>query len=93
MFYDTSYHSMISCMVACRSVTYAQKYSKLLRKHGLSAYTRKLPSHLANVGCGHAVSVRPGQVRTALALLGSYGAGPFRVFCEGPGGTTEEMTL
>lgn len=95
MFQNTfsSYNPIISCLIACRSVTYAQKYSKILRKSGYSSYMRRLPSHLTNVGCGHAVSVRSEQVRAALGLLESYGAGPFRVFCEHEEGNFEEMTL
>lgn len=80
-------------MIACRSVTYAQKYSRLLRKQGFSAHMRRLPSHLTNVGCGHAVAVRYEQAREALSVLQSYGDGPFRVFCEGADGAIEETPL
>jgi hypothetical protein len=91
MSYDASYNSVISCMIACRSVTYAQKYSRLLRKYGYSAYMRRLPSDLSDAGCGYAVAVRPEQARPALALLRSYGTEPFRLYCEDCGGSFEEM--
>lgn len=95
MFHDNTPPSktVISCMITCRSVTYAQKYVKLLQQNGYPAYARRLPAHLSDTGCGHAVSVRPNHIRPALSLLDFYGMGPLRVFCETSGGLLEEMML
>lgn len=95
MFHDSpSYHTpVISCMIVCRSVTYAQKYSKILRKHGYTASMRRLPSHITQTGCGHAVSVRKEQLHSALSLLREYGAEPTRIFCENAYGVFEEMSV
>lgn len=95
MFHDSPayYAPVISCMIACRSVTYAQKYTKLLRKHGFTASMRRLPTHITEAGCGHAVSVRNEHLREAIRLLREYGAEPPRVFCENADGMFEEISV
>ena len=84
---------MTDCMIACRSVTYAQKYTKLLKRHHYSAYMVRLPAGLAGTGCGHAVRVPERQVHEALSFLRENGAESLRIFCINEFGEYQERAL
>lgn len=78
---------MANALIACRSVTYAQRAVRLLEKSGLRASMRKLPADLPETGCGHAVRVERERLTQAMQLMNEAGF-PTRVyFCEGDDGS------
>ena len=77
---------MLKALIACRSVTYAQRAVRVLHKAGLKASMRRLPANLPEVDCGHAVRVDREHLTKALTLMNEAGF-PSRVyFCEAEDG-------
>jgi hypothetical protein len=73
---------MANALIACRSVTYAQRGVRLLEQSGIRASMRKLPADLAEAGCGHAVRVRREHLKHAIQLMTDSGF-PVKVhYCE-----------
>lgn len=60
-------------LIMCRSITQAQRVSRLLERSGLTAVTRRAPLELTGSGCGHCVIVRERDVGRALALIRDAG--------------------
>lgn len=44
-------------LIMCRSLTYAQRSTALLERHGITASVVKAPQGLSTSGCGYAVSL------------------------------------
>jgi type III secretory pathway lipoprotein EscJ len=73
-------------LIACRSVTYAQRAVRLLEKAGMRASMRRLPADLPETGCGHAVRVEREKLTQAMQMMNEAGF-PTRVyFCEDENG-------
>ena len=60
-------------MLVCRSLTYAQRAAKLLRKNGLFAAEAKVPQEISAEGCGYGVKVRPRDADKAISMLDEAG--------------------
>jgi hypothetical protein len=77
---------MANALIACRSVTYAQRAVRLLERAGLRAAMRRLPADLPETGCGHAIRVRHEQLDHAVKLMTDSGFPSKTVFCEDENG-------
>ncbi|MCL2004302.1 MAG: DUF3343 domain-containing protein [Oscillospiraceae bacterium] len=77
---------MANALIACRSVTYAQRAVRLLERHGLRASMRKLPADLPETGCGHAVRVKHEKLAQAIQLMKDDGFPVKTHFCEDENG-------
>lgn len=84
---------MSNALIACRSVTYAQRAVRLLERHGLRASMRRLPAELPassdpqqHVGCGHAIRVRREELKQAMKLMSEAGFPSKFFFCEDENG-------
>ena len=53
----------------CRSVTYAQRASKILKNHGIHASVVKLPVSISNEGCGYSLRISERNGLKSLTLL------------------------
>jgi type III secretory pathway lipoprotein EscJ len=73
---------MANALIACRSVTYAQRAVRLLEQNGLRASMRKLPANLPETGCGHAVRVQRERLAQAIQLMKDSGFPVKYHFCE-----------
>jgi type III secretory pathway lipoprotein EscJ len=74
---------MENALIACRSVTTAQKAVRLLEKHNIRASMRRLPADLpAESGCGHAIRVRRNMLEQAMKIMVSAGFPSKYFFCE-----------
>jgi len=62
---------MIQYLIMCRSLTYAQKASKLLERSGFTVTVIKAPQTLSLGGCAYAVTLR-GRIYDAILLLKRY---------------------
>ena len=73
---------MPNALIACRSVTYAQRAVRLLEGAGMRASMRRLPADLPETGCGHAVRVRREDLPQAVKLMSESGFPRQITFCE-----------
>lgn len=55
--------------ITFRSVTFAQKAERILKKAGLDCTIQRTPKELSQRGCGYCLGLRPGQVIQAAKLL------------------------
>ena len=55
--------------ITFRSVTYAQKAERILKKAGLECTLQRTPKELSVRGCGYCLRLRPGQIMHAAQLL------------------------
>jgi len=62
---------MTQYLIMCRSLTYAQKASKLLERSGFTVTVIKAPQMLSAGGCAYAVTLR-GRLTEAMLLLKRY---------------------
>ena len=56
-------------IIACRSLTYAQRYARLFTRNGHSAGIVRLPPDLNGNGCGYGVRVYEYSLRHCLDML------------------------
>lgn len=63
---------MQSYLLTARSLTYAQKYIKILQKKGISASLARTPAGLSETGCGYSVKVSERNLISAVNLLEEY---------------------
>lgn len=83
---------MTQYLIMCRSLTYAQKASKLLERSGFTVTVVKAPQTLSLSGCAYAVTVR-GKIYDAKQLLKKYEIPFGKVFRRLENGDyTEELT-
>jgi type III secretory pathway lipoprotein EscJ len=73
---------MANALIACRSVTYAQRAVRLLEKNNIRASMRRLPADLPDTGCGHAIRVEREMLEQAMKVMHQAGLPAKTVFCE-----------
>ncbi len=73
---------MANALIACRSITYAQRAMRVLNSAGLRASIRRLPANLTDSGCGHAVRVEQRFLERAVAIMKNAGFAARYTFCE-----------
>ena len=77
-------------LLTFRSLTYAQRASRVLERAGVTATVSRVPKTAAAHGCAYCVIVAQRHRDRALALLASAGLSPERVLLRHPDGTVEE---
>ena len=55
--------------ITFRSVTFAQKAERILKKAGMDCTMQRTPKELSQRGCGYCLGMRPGQIIRAAQLL------------------------
>ena len=79
--------------ITFRSVTYAQRGEKLMRREGLHCSLLRTPKWMEAQGCGYSLQLWTREAERAVALLRENGI-PFRkVYVQQTGGGLEEMAL
>ncbi len=73
-------------LIACRSITYAQRAARILNNAGIRASMRRLPSNLPDIGCGHAVRVERERLNEAVSVMNKAGFPARSTFCEDENG-------
>lgn len=71
---------MTNYLLTYRSLTYAQKTSKILERAGIGVSIVRTPQEISSEGCGYALKIRSGELKRALTLLRVSDASPKRVF-------------
>ena len=73
---------MISYLLLCRSLTYAQRTARVLERAGIGARLARTPKAVAKEGCGYCVHIREQHLSRALRLLHQEGLGPKQVYLQ-----------
>ena len=75
----------------CRSLTYAQRASRLLERSGITAVVSKIPKSAAGSGCNYWIKVSEKRLASALEILNTSGLGPSRIFVMSHDGSVSEV--
>ncbi len=70
---------MCGCLFVCRSLTNAQRMSRLLERSGISASVVRLPGIIDGSGCGYSVKVSEKRLGDALVIVRRAGMSPVKV--------------
>ncbi len=84
---------MESYYLTCRSLTYAQKVSRVLTAARIRNMIVRTPQSMSREGCGYAIRVSPQELTASLAALSAASLPPKRVYLMGKGGFTEEVAF
>lgn len=71
---------MTNYLLTYRSLTYAQKTSRILERAGIGVSIVRTPQEISSEGCGYALKVKGSELKRALTLLKVSDASPKRVF-------------
>lgn len=71
---------MYSCLILCRSLTYAQRTAKTLERYGIIGRIVRTPREITAEGCGHSVKISEKSLGSALEILKKDGLQPKHVY-------------
>jgi len=83
-----SYYLLLS-----RSITHAQRMSRVLERAGITARFFRPPMGLTDRGCSYAVRIGEGSLPAAMERLRSEGLVPMRVFYAESDGSCSETAI
>lgn len=83
---------MSQYLIMCRSLTYAQRASRLLERAGMTALVIKAPQQLTGNGCGYAVSIRK-NAEAAVGVLRSANAPFGKIYVRDESGRYSEVKV
>lgn len=83
---------MVSYLILCRSLTYAQRTARILEREGVRGSVMRLPRAISTEGCGYCVKISEHWLVTALTALKREGMGPKQVYMEREDHTYSEVT-
>lgn len=84
---------MVSYLILCRSLTYAQRTAHVLERSGISGHVMRAPKAIASDGCGFCVRISEQWLGEALKQLRENGLAPKQVFIQTlDGGFSEVQT-
>ncbi|MDR3206952.1 MAG: DUF3343 domain-containing protein [Oscillospiraceae bacterium] len=84
---------MSGCLIACRSLTYAQRSARALENAGFTATVLRMPAALSDSGCGHAVKIPERMLAESVALLRDHGLLPKKAYVLTEDGLYAELPL
>ena len=80
-------------LLLSRSITHAQRMSRILEWAGITARFFRPPMGLTDRGCSYAVRINAGSLTAAMERLRAEGLLPMRVFRAESDGTFSEITI
>ncbi len=84
---------MVSYLILCRSLTYAQRTARVLEQAGISSYVMRTPKLLSNEGCGYCVKISERWLSKALIILRQNELPPKQVYIRNENNTFDEVEL
>lgn len=84
---------MVSYLIICRSLTYAQRTAAVLERVGITARILRSPHELAAEGCSYAVKIPERSLSQALTVLAREELSPKRVYILAADGAFREVDL
>ena len=82
---------MVSYLILCRSLTYAQRTARVLERSGVHGYVMRTPRSISSGGCGYCVKISERWLAKALSTLNQEGLGPKQVYVERQDHTFDEV--
>lgn len=79
--------------ITFRSVTFAQKAERALKRGGLECTMQRTPKELSQRGCGYCLKVRPGAIIRAKQILETDGLDYGKFYGVSSDGSIEELHL
>ena len=73
---------MVSYLILCRSLTYAQRTARVLKQAGVGSLVMRTPRSIAGEGCGYCVKISEQWLSKALLLLRREGLEPKQVYIQ-----------
>ena len=67
-------------LIICKSITYAQRISRILQYAGIGNQITRIPTRLVKSGCGYGVRVRADWLDEALSEIKKENMHPIAVF-------------
>lgn len=80
-------------LLLSRSITHAQRMSRVLERAGITARFFRPPMGLTDRGCSYAVRIGEGYLPAALERLRGENLLPMRIFRAGSDGAFSEVTI
>lgn len=80
-------------LIMCRSLTYAQRSSRVLEKAGITSGIQKAPSGLSKSGCSYCVTVSYNRFQQALNIIKREGLLQGKVFELDNAGNVREVII
>lgn len=77
-------------LLTFRSLTYAQRASRVLERAGVTGTVSRVPKSAATRGCAYCIIVAARHKERALGVLGPAGLSPERVLLRRENGSLEE---
>ena len=84
---------MVSYLILCRSLTYAQRTAHVLERSGIHGLVMRTPRSISSEGCGYCVKISERWLASALSALNKEGLGPKQVYVERQDHTFDEVTI
>ena len=84
---------MTNYLLTYRSLTYAQRTSRLLERAGTGVSIVRTPQEISTEGCGYALKIKERDLERALAVLKASDAYPKRIFRSCPDGRYEAVSV
>ena len=81
------------CLILCRSLTYAQRSSRVLERAGITAAVLKAPLSVSKTGCTYCVKLKETQRERALLLLDRAAIQRGKIYRLLEDGTYQEVTV
>jgi len=82
---------MNHALILCRSVTQAQRVSRLLASAGIPCRMFRSPVGLTERGCSYSVTLRENNLPVALRLMKAYRLRPLKLLLRTPEGGYNEV--
>ena len=79
--------------ITFRSVTYAQRGERVLRRRGIGCTMQRAPRTMSDRGCGYCLQLRSGDALRAVDFLRQDGAMFSGLFTVDEGGKVEELPV
>lgn len=80
-------------LIMCRSLTYAQRASRVLEKAGIGTGVIKAPAGLTGNGCSYCVTVSLGRGQRAVNILRAENLLQGKIYLQNTDNTTQEVRL
>jgi hypothetical protein len=82
---------MLSYLILCKSLTYAQRAVRILERHGITGSVARMPRAVSENGCTYSVKVSENKLSSALSALKNSGFPIQKVYSRDVEGNVEEV--
>ena len=79
--------------ITFRSVTFAQRAERLLRRGGIACQLQRTPRWMEEQGCGYCLLIRKGEIVQAVQLLQQNHVQYRKIYQQGEEDTVREVVL